>query len=132
MLNIDVIQWVNDADRCYMLKLNAVYMTHIDENKISIMIIENWWCCGFTVECISCKRNMVNTSCNHISSMDIGFIIQNNVIVIKQRCEVTNVFLVKNLIEIIILVECVGQWILDMFDTPNFCVEYWCNSMNKW
>ena len=41
MLNIDVIQWVNDADICFIMKLNDVYMTYIDKNEISIIIIES-------------------------------------------------------------------------------------------
>ena len=41
MLNIDVIQWINDSDVCFVVKLDDVYMTHIDENEISIVIIES-------------------------------------------------------------------------------------------
>ena len=33
MINIDVIQWINDNGRCFVLKLNDVYMIFIDENE---------------------------------------------------------------------------------------------------
>ena len=88
MLNIEVIRWVNDSVRCFVVKLNDVYMTYIDDNKISIMIIENSWYCECYVECVKCKFNIENATCNHISSMDIRFRIQNIVIVMKQLCDV--------------------------------------------